>query len=250
MTSDEIEATKLQIERERLEADKGIENAKLEIEKLKLKHEQKFWNRNSGALIAAFVSLAAVIVSSGQVISTWVSQNRQLELATLQKGQELEMIEKQKEKELTLLDENNKRDWYLNAAKFVADNRKVLFRGTPQEKELLARMIGTIYPPNVATSLLAKLENSSPTPKASAWRKEREKIVRPAYEEQGPANTPPLKQVPPSTSIDNSSNKYVSEKVGIGCASKIQGKPVNDATNVCYLVAAEPNFCYYECYPQ
>jgi hypothetical protein len=177
-TADEVEKAKLNIERERLELQKAIETSKLELEKLKLEREQKFWNKNSGTLITALVSLAAVIVSLGQVVSTWISQDKQLQIATLQKGQEIEMIDRQRAKELSLMDEQNRREWNLSAAKFIADNRKVLFEGSPQEQQLLANVIGTMYPPDIASSLLERIAIASPPSKRNIWRGVRQRLVQ------------------------------------------------------------------------
>jgi hypothetical protein len=250
---DELEIAKLEIERERLELQKAIETSRLEFEKLKLEREHKFWNRNSGVLITGLISFAAVMVSGAQIWSTTITQNRQMQIAEFQKNREIEMIDRQKEKELSLLDENNKREWNLSAAKFVADNRKVLFEGSSQEKELLAKMIGNIYPPNVATSLLAKLENASPPPEENTWRKEREKIVRPTATNQSPANNPILKPLPQSTtrgSVEYSlDKKYLGEKKTGGCPSTME-TPVGDGNlHKCYLVIDDADYCYYDCYP-
>src|SRR6266852_3761051 len=65
-----------------------LDRERLELEKTKSKSENKFLNRNSGAIITALVSLAAVLVSLGQVGASWVS-----------KKLELQTIEKQKDKE-------------------------------------------------------------------------------------------------------------------------------------------------------
>ena len=238
----DIEIAKLEIERERLELQKNIETSKLEIEKLKLEREKKFWNKNSGTLITASVALAAVIVTLGQVLSTWISQNKQIE-----------MIDRQKEKELALLNEKNRKDWNLNAAKFITDNRKPLFEGSKSEKQLLANVIGTIYPPDVAASILAKLENVSLSPEEDAWRKEREKIVRPSVAES-PTNNRPLKRLPQPNDgggVDiGLGNKYVSEKTVGGCSSRLQTNIENGGVHRCFLTGQDINYCYYDCYPQ
>lgn len=263
---DEIEILKLNLERERFELQKNIENSKLEIEKLKIGREQKFWNRNSGALITATVSLAAVIVSLGQVWSTWISQDKQLQIAALQKGQEIEMINRQKEKELSLLDEQNRREWNLSAAKFITDNRKTIFDGNPQEQKLLAKVIQTIYPPDVAFSLLEKLESASPPDEVSTWREAREKIVRPAgaakrvirVKPDQPVDAvnqnklnDPTPQLPPSNAkgSDNLNGPPVRISGG-GCASSTLTTQVIDGkTYTCYLSGEDDDFCYMECYP-
>lgn len=236
---DEIEAEKLNLERERLELQRTIETAKLGFEKSKLEHEHKFWNRNSGVLITGLISLAAVMVTLGQVWSTSITQKEQMKIAEFQKNREIEMIDRQKEKELSL-----------SAAKFVADNRKVLFEGSAQEKELMAKIIGIIYPPPVAASLLAKLENASSPPEESTWRKERERIVRPTAPANR-SNPPPLKRLPETATRESAgntpANRYVSDKTN-GCPSSVT-HIVSGTRHSCYLSASDADYCYYDCYP-
>ena len=76
----EIEKARLDIERERLELDKS-----------KSRFERSFFRANSGVLISAAVSLAALIVSLGQVWVTKISKDKELEVATLQKNLELDV---------------------------------------------------------------------------------------------------------------------------------------------------------------
>jgi hypothetical protein len=252
---EELEVSKLEIERERLELQKAVETSRLELERLKLEREHKFWNKHSGVLITGLISLAAVAVSGAQIWSTSITQNKQMEIAQFQKKQEIEMIDRQKEKELSLTDEKNRKEWNLNAAKFVADNRKVLFEGSSQEKELLAKMIANIYPPEVSASLLAKLEDASRPAEENTWRKEREKIVRPTAPEQSPGSNPTLKPLPRRTTEEardgSLDNRYLSEKKVGGCISKIQTNKLGDGIMyMCYQVGEDASYCNYDCYQQ
>lgn len=165
LTAAEIENARLQVERERLEIDKS---------KAALDH--RFWNRNSGTLIMAVVSLAAVIVSLGQVWASKVSKDKELEITSLQKKVELEVLDKQKEKELALVDARSKREWDLSVAKFIMDNRKALFNGTADERKIFAKIIPTMFPEELSVSLFQKLEAASPAAAKQTWRDARENL--------------------------------------------------------------------------
>lgn len=163
---DNIENARLEIEKSKLE----IERAKLEIERMRAEREQRFWYKHSATLITALVSLAAVIVSSGQVLSTWIAKNRELQIASIQKQVELEMADKQKAKELAILEEQHKREWNLNTAKFVTENRRIIFNGNPEERILLAKIIPTIFPEDISLALLTRLETVSAPEAKNTWR--------------------------------------------------------------------------------
>ncbi|MEK6320044.1 MAG: carboxypeptidase-like regulatory domain-containing protein [Acidobacteriota bacterium] len=153
-----------------------MERERLEIDKSKAALDHRFWNRNSGTLIMAVVSLAAVIVSLGQVWASKVSKDRELEITSLQKKVELEVLDKQKEKELALVDARSKREWDLSVAKFIMDNRKALFSGTADERKIFAKIIPTMFPEELSVSLLQKLESASPSAAKQTWRDARENL--------------------------------------------------------------------------
>ena len=165
MTEDDIQEVKLEMERERLELDK-----------FRARLDTRFFRANSGVLISAAVSLAALIVSLGQVWVTKISKDKELQVATLQKTLELDVQERQKQKELALLDEQKKRDWNLSAAKFITDNRKNIFAGNPQEQRLFAQIIGTIYPAEISKDFLLRIETASPSASKQAWHEVRNAI--------------------------------------------------------------------------
>jgi hypothetical protein len=147
-----------------------IEKERLEIEKTKLDLETRFWNKNAGTVITATVSLVAIIVSLAQVWVAKISRDTELQVTTLQKRLEIEVLDKQKEKELAILNEQRNREWSLNAAKFVTENRRAIFDGTIREQYLYAKLIPTIFPKEVADSLLDKLISVSPPSRKKTWR--------------------------------------------------------------------------------
>jgi hypothetical protein len=159
MASDEVEQARLDIERERLALDK-----------VKAARDGRFLRANSGVLISAAVSFAALIVSAGQVWVTKISKEKELQVASVQKQTELEIQDKQKQKELAALGEEKTRDWQLNAARFVAENRKAIFGGRPTERRLFAQIIGTIYPPEVSKQFVERIETASPASARKIWR--------------------------------------------------------------------------------
>ncbi len=173
MATDEIEKAHLEIERERLE-----------FEKSKAQLDRNFFRSNSGILISSVVSLAVVFVSLSQVWITKVTKDKELELASMQKKSELDLQDKQKEHELMVLDAPKKREWDLNAAKFITDNRKAIFNGTPDEQKLFAKIIGAIYPTEIAAYMLvSRIERASPPGTKKTWREVRKAIEQPPITE-------------------------------------------------------------------
>jgi hypothetical protein len=155
----DIELARLEIERERLR-----------LEQTRLQIENKFWNKNTGTVITAMISLVAIVVSLSQV---WV--------AKITKDRELQMTAIQKQSELTLLQEQRDREWNLNAAKFVTENRKAIFDGDQREQELFAKLIPTIFPKDISASLLDKLIANSTGTAQETWKQGRGHVSVSAY---------------------------------------------------------------------
>jgi hypothetical protein len=186
MTSEEIEKARLDIERERLELDR----TKSELDK-------SFFKRNSGVLIPAAVSLAAVIVSLSQVWITKISKEKELEITTIQKKYELNMLEVQK-----------KREWDLSAAKFVIDNRQAIFNGSLEEQRLFAKIIPTIFPEDISASLLTRIETASPPASKAPWREALNNTARPSTSARSVPTSPqqPRSLPQPERSVGQSSS--------------------------------------------
>lgn len=165
MPTDDLEQARLDIERQRLDLDRS-----------KAEREKSFLRINSGILISAAVSLAAIVVSIAQVWVTKISKDKELQIVSIQKKSELDLQEKEKERELSVLEAQKKREWDLNAAKFITDNRRAIFNGTTEEQRLFAKIIGSIYPPEISASLLERIERASPPAAKKTWREARTAI--------------------------------------------------------------------------
>jgi hypothetical protein len=126
---------------------------RLAREKAKTELANSFFGRYSSILIPAAVSFAAVIVSLGQVWVTKISKDKELELVRAQKHLELELQDAQRKRELDI-----------SAAKFVTENREAIFRGTQYEQELFAKLISTLFPIEVSSPLLRRLQRASQLP--------------------------------------------------------------------------------------
>jgi WD40 repeat protein len=159
MTPEEIEKAELALERKQLELDKAI-----------AERDRSFFNRNTGVIISAAVSFAAVVVSLGQVWVTTISKNKELEITTIQHKEDIESQERQKDRELAVSEAQRKRELDLSAARFITDNRKAIFQGSAEEKELFARLIPTLFPPEVAAPLLRRLANATPGAERKIWQ--------------------------------------------------------------------------------
>lgn len=168
MASEETEKTQLSLERKQLE----LERKQLELDKAATERDRdrNFFNRNTGVLISAAVSFAAVIVSISQVWVTTISKNKELEITTLQHKADIESQQHQKDRELAISEAQRKRELDLAAARFITDNRKAIFQGSAEEKELFARLIPTLFPPEVSAPLLQRLEKATPGPGAKIWK--------------------------------------------------------------------------------
>jgi WD40 repeat protein len=138
-TLQDIEKAQLALERKQLEIDKAVAQRDL-----------GFANRNSGVLISAAVAFAAVIVSIAQVWVTTISKNKEIELTTLQHKADTESQERQKDRELNL-----------SFVKFITENRQAIFEGSPEDQELFARLIPSLFPPEISAPLLSRIETTS-----------------------------------------------------------------------------------------
>lgn len=159
MTPEEIDQAQLALERKQIEIDKAA-----------AERDRRFLNRNSAVLISAAVSFAAVIVSIAQVWVTTISKNKEIEITTLQHKADIESQERQKDRELALSDAQRKRELDLSAARFITENRKAIFEGTPEDRELFAKLIPTLFPAEVSAPLLLRIEKATPGPESKIWQ--------------------------------------------------------------------------------
>src|SRR5579862_469367 len=153
MTLEELEQRSRDLDSREIE----IARKQLDFEKSQAESSRGFLNRNMGVLITAAVSLAAVIVSVGQVWVTTISKNKEIEITRLQHAQDMESQERQKEKELASNEAQRKRELDLEAAKFITEHSKEIFDGSTEDKELYGKLIVTLFPPEVASPLLHRI---------------------------------------------------------------------------------------------
>jgi WD40 repeat protein len=175
MTPEEIEKAQVALERRQLELDRVV-----------AERDRSFLNRNTGILISAAVSFAAVIVSIAQVWITTISKDKELQITTLQHKADIDSQERQKDRELAVSDAQRKRELDLNAARFITENRKAIFEGTPADRELFAKLIPTLFPPEVSAPLLLRIEKATPGPDSKIWQSaQRQSINGAVYSPDG-----------------------------------------------------------------
>src|SRR5437868_2273350 len=102
MPNETIEEKKLALELERLQIEKG-----------RFANEQRFFQKNMGTVIAALISLSALLVSAVQV---WIANNTQYS-------------------ENSKLDQDRDRRWQLDLTKFVLEQMDRIFSGDLKERE-------------------------------------------------------------------------------------------------------------------
>ena len=124
MNDTDVEQAKLQLEKERFE-----------LEQSRAKREEKFFNKNFGAIITLMVSIAAMVVSGAQVYVAHVEKNRDVELKNIE----------------------SERMWKMKAADFIVANKESIFSGKPSERELMRRMISVAYPKEISDVLVVEL---------------------------------------------------------------------------------------------
>jgi WD40 repeat protein len=61
--------------------------------------------------------------------------------------------------------------------RFFSDNRKAIFEGKAEEKEVFAKLIATLYPPEVAAPLLRHLETTSTGNDQRIWQAARQQSL-------------------------------------------------------------------------
>lgn len=167
MTEQEIEIERLKIEQDRLI-----------IEKEKAKHDKGFWASNFGTVITTIVSLAAVLVTSGQVWVAKISRENEIAVASAQKDRELSLMQAQKDKELTLVVAQQDREWNLNAAKFVSEHANVIFGKDKEQRERIAKVMIVTFPPSITDALFQKLESIPDSSEGqTTWRTARANII-------------------------------------------------------------------------
>jgi hypothetical protein len=158
--------------KEQLEIDRElakVSRERLEFDKAEASSEKRFWKMSAGTRVTILVSGAAVIVSLVVGVSTvwasWITKEKEIQVSAIQHKLDQEKLDAQK-----------KREWDLALAQFVLTNQKAIYNGTLQERQVLARIIPTIFPQDVSVTLLDRLEKTTPAPGKAIWTQAKARV--------------------------------------------------------------------------
>lgn len=206
----DLELKKYELEKYKAESAARLEIKRYALERYKANREQRFINRNFGILISAAISLSAVLVSLGQVWVAKISKDKEMDVALLQKQAENERLDKQRNKELMMQAAEQERQWNLSRAKFIADNKKVLFEGRPEELKRMSLLIETLFPADIAVAMFEDFKSTAASPEVqTVWTTAQERVQKrvranPNLTRQSRLSAPPL-QVPLDSSVNTGS---------------------------------------------
>jgi hypothetical protein len=192
----------VEIERERVE----IERERRGCDKTRTTSEKNFGTMGAGTRIIVLISGAAVLVSAiVGITSVWVSKitkEKEIQLSAIQKNLELEKAEAQK-----------RREWDLSLTRFIVSNQDVIFNGTPQEQEVVAKIIPALFPADISITLLERLEKASSPPTTMIWGEARARLETSNTEEAASLEGKPLTVgIPYSPDSGNSSPNLLSDR--------------------------------------
>jgi hypothetical protein len=175
----DLEIKRFEFERDKRERELRLENKRFSLERRRSQFEQRFVNKNLGVLISAAISLAAVLVSIGQVWVAKISKDKELQVASFQKVAEDERLDKQKDKELTSQDAERERQWNLSRAKFITENKKTLFDGSAPELKRMSLIIETLFPHDIANDMFEDFKRTADSPQnEKIWSNAQERLQR------------------------------------------------------------------------
>ena len=138
-----------------------IEIERLEIEKSRLKIEQTIWKK----YLVPLISLAGIMIAG-------MFAGAQVWIESIQKERELEEAKIQKNKELELARLGQERQWKLDMARFVFDNREAIFSDeNSKDKEKIVKVIAITFPPELSTILLGRMKEALPENQQAAIEK-------------------------------------------------------------------------------
>jgi hypothetical protein len=195
----------LQFKREKLQIDRELARVareRLEFDVAEAASEKRFWKMGAGTRITILVSAAVIvtlIVQGSSVLTSWIAKEKEIRVSANQRQVEQEKLETQK-----------KREWDLALAQFVLTNQKAIFNGTPEERQVLAKIIPTIFPEDVSVTLFERLEKTTPPPAKAIWTQ-----AKTTVENQ---SSPELKP-PPRTEATNGGNKSIASAAPVSSSS-------------------------------
>jgi hypothetical protein len=141
-------------------ADENLEQAKLrldaerlEIEKARLKLEQRSSTRYITPLISILGAIVAGLFALAQV---WV--------ASIQKSKEIDAAKIQKEREIEMAASERERRWKLDLANFVFSNRDMIFSADKNsaDQQRIIKVIAVTFPADISAILFENLKAAIP----------------------------------------------------------------------------------------
>ena len=140
-----IDEQRLEIEPQRLELDKKRLE---EIEKKRVEIESRFFHKHLGIIATFIVSIATATISYTQIY-----------VADIRKSQELEISQKEQE-----------RRWKIDVAKFVFDNKSLIFSQNKVEREQIRDVMIATFPLEITDKLFLKLEATATQEQKTDWK--------------------------------------------------------------------------------
>jgi len=170
---------RLEFDKDKAERESRLEHRRYALERYKTRLDQRLLNKNFGVIVSGTIALAAVLVSLGQVWVAKISKDKELQIASFQKQAENERLDKQKEHELAVQSVERERQWNLDRAKFIIENKRTLFAGSPEELRRMSLIIETVFPHDIAASMFENLRNTAGSSEARrVWSNAQERIQR------------------------------------------------------------------------
>lgn len=198
-----FESKCFEFEKHKSERELMLENRRYALERYRTRVERTFLNRNLGVLISATISLAAVLVSLGQIWIAKISRDKELEIASFQTLAERERLDKQKEKELALQSAEYERQWNLSRAKFITENKQTLFNGSGTELNRMSQIIETLFPGDIASRMFADLKNTADSrERQEVWSNAQNRLQVRSNSSSNPESSPA--KTPTSTQNESS----------------------------------------------
>lgn len=189
----DVESQRFQFEKEKAERELKLELRRYALERYKTRLDQRLLNKNFGVIVSGTIALAAVLVSLGQVWVAKISKDKELQIASFQKQAENERLDKQKEHELSVQSVERERQWNLDRAKFIIENKRTLFAGSPEELRRMSLIIETVFPHDIAAIMFENLRNTAASSEAQrVWSNAQQRI------QQHPAVIPSGRSSPAS----------------------------------------------------
>ncbi len=125
-----------------------------------MKNEDKEKQSNNKNYLGSFIIIATLVISASQVWIAFIAKDREIEVKKIEMD----------------------RRWDFDIAKFVIENKNLIFSPKKEEQILSRNILAIIYPEEKTKILFWKLEYAVPEKEKDVWR-EGQKIIQSAKSE-------------------------------------------------------------------